>query len=209
MEHSGEGFLLSSLLASTISICSRRKAALLGPCPCVAISSSDSLPGWSCEFGPFASYGVEGGARSQPSLGIGNPLVGRTLACCSWSWADTNWDKGLGRTNRNLSQNSLAELSTGTAHPSKPLSKQNKKGRDKSLLQTSPIQSNQSSGSRGSIRDRSTGFTRCSLSIFPPKRFFGYCPSMVSSRFWSLSPSRFYLDCLNILFKACYCYFNF
>jgi hypothetical protein len=126
MEHSGEGFLLSSLLASKISICSRRKAALLGPCPCVAISSSDSLPGWSCEFGPFASYGVEGGARSQPSLGIGNPLVGRTLACCSWSWADTNWDKGLGRTNRNLSQNSLAELSTGTAHPNKPLSKQNK-----------------------------------------------------------------------------------
>jgi hypothetical protein len=127
MEHSGEGFLLSSLLASTISICSRRKAALLGPCPCVAISSSDSLPGWSCEFGPFASYGVEGGARSQPSLGIGSPLVGRTLACCSWSWADTNWDKGLGRTNRNLSQNSLAELSTGTAHPNKPLIKTKQK----------------------------------------------------------------------------------
>lgn len=61
MEHSGEGSLLSSLLVSKISICSRRKAALLSPddlCKLeelmVGLSSSDSLLGWSDdELGPF------------------------------------------------------------------------------------------------------------------------------------------------------------
>lgn len=62
MEHSGEGSLLSSLLASKISICSRKKAALLSPddlCKLVelmvVISSSDSLLRWyDDELGPFA-----------------------------------------------------------------------------------------------------------------------------------------------------------
>jgi len=61
MEHSGEGSLLSSLLVSKISICSRRKAALLSPddlCKLeelmVGLSSSDSLLGWNDdELGPF------------------------------------------------------------------------------------------------------------------------------------------------------------
>jgi hypothetical protein len=65
MEHSGDSSLLSSLLASKISICSRAKAALLSPSDlwtllelAVAISSSDSLLGWNDdEFGPFTSYG--------------------------------------------------------------------------------------------------------------------------------------------------------
>lgn len=61
MEHSGECSLLSSLLASNISICKRRKAALLSPDDLwklaelmVGLSSSDSLLRWYDDgLGPF------------------------------------------------------------------------------------------------------------------------------------------------------------
>jgi len=66
IEHSGDASLLSSLLASKISICRRRKAALLSPADrlelvdlMVGLSSSDSLLGWNDdEWGRFASWRV-------------------------------------------------------------------------------------------------------------------------------------------------------